>query len=192
CWGLNNKGQLGDNSTTDSEVPVQVSGLTGVVSIDGAGTSTCAVKADGSVWCWGENNKGQLGDGSTADSLVPVQVKDASGTGVLADGFEVGCGKQRACASLGDGTLWCWGLNDKGQLGDGSKDDSSLPVQVTGTSGPPATLGSAASPSRGYGDGDTHACVGQFDGTVLCWGHNNNGQLGNGDTNDQLAPVQFF
>jgi hypothetical protein len=86
CWGNNGSGQLGDNSTTDSLVPVTVSGITGLtaattaVSVSAGSFHSCALMADGTAQCWGDNGIGQLGDNSTTDSPVPVSVSDITGS----------------------------------------------------------------------------------------------------------------
>jgi len=184
CWGLNNEGQLGDNSTTDSSSPVQVSGLTGAVGVAGGVEHSCAVKSDGSVWCWGGNDKGQLGDNSTTDSLVPVQVVGVGGTGTLASVTEIDSGLKHNCVRVGDGTVRCWGLNDKGQLGDNTTTDSSSPVQVVGVGGTGVLSGIVT-----IGTGGSHGCAAHQTHTVYCWGLNNAGQLGNNTTTNSQTPV---
>jgi alpha-tubulin suppressor-like RCC1 family protein len=80
CWGLNDYGELGNNSTTDSDVPVQVEGvggsglLSGIASIAAGWRHTCALSTTGAVYCWGGNYYGQLGNNSTTQSLFPVEV----------------------------------------------------------------------------------------------------------------------
>ncbi len=110
--------------------------LTGAVAIGVGEKHSCAVKSDGSVWCWGHNNEGQLGDGTTIDSLVVVQVVGVGGTGVLGSVVEIDSGLKHNCVRVSGGTVRCWGLNDKGQLGDNTTTDSSSPVQVVGVGGP--------------------------------------------------------
>ncbi len=191
CWGRNDKGQLGDNTTTDRLAPVQVKGpggagtLTGAVTIAAGGSSTCAVKTDASVWCWGLNNKGQLGDDTTTDRASPVQVKGPGGVGTLPGVALAAVGEQHACVVKTDGSMWCWGLNNKGQLGDTTTTDRASPVQVTGPGGA-GTLSGTTSPTAGL----QHNCAVRSDGSVWCWGLNDKGQLGDNTTTDRASPVQ--
>ncbi|HTP26995.1 MAG TPA: hypothetical protein VMK12_15240 [Anaeromyxobacteraceae bacterium] len=126
CWGLNDKGQLGNNSTASSAVPVPVSGL----SIDASavavgGDFACAI-ANGGVQCWGDNAFGQLGNNSTTSSAVPVPVSGLT-SGVTA----IAAGADHNCAIVSGG-VECWGLNSDGELGDNSTANSSVPVSVSG------------------------------------------------------------
>jgi alpha-tubulin suppressor-like RCC1 family protein len=193
CWGRNDKGQLGDGTTTDRATPVQVVGtggtgtLTGVTGITAGQKHTCAVKGDGTVWCWGDNSKDELGDGTSTNRSSPVQVLGAGGTGTLTGVAGLAAGLQHVCAAKTDGTAWCWGLNDKGQLGDGTSTTRSSPVQVLGAGGTGTLTGVARLAS---GEGAKHTCAAKTDGTAWCWGLNDKGQLGDTTTTDRSAPVQ--
>jgi alpha-tubulin suppressor-like RCC1 family protein len=128
CWGPNAKGQLGNNSTTNSPVPVDVTGLSsGVVAVAAGYYHTCAVTSTGGVKCWGYNAKGQLGNNSTTDSLVPVDVTGLS-SGVVA----VAAGDNHTCAVTSTGGVKCWGNNAYSQLGNNSTTYSPVPVDVMG------------------------------------------------------------
>lgn len=178
CWGWNSKGQLGDGSTTDTDVPVDVAGLSsGVVSVSEGNSHTCAVTSTGAVKCWGNNWSGQLGNGSTTDSLVPVDVVGLS-TGVVA----VAAGENFTCALTAAGAVKCWGLNEQGQLGNASTTSSDLPVNTTGLSSGVLAIFS----------GGEHTCALGSGGVLKCWGFNLYGQLGNGSTTNGLVPADVL
>ena len=174
AWGSNSIGQLGDGTTTNRSSPVQVPGLTGVVAVAAGFAHTLALKSDGSLWVWGSNSSGQLGDGTTTYYRTsPVQVPGL--TGVVA----VAGGGYYSLALKSDGSVWAWGMNDYGQLGDGTKTNRSLPVQVPGLTGVLAVL-------AGY----SHSVAVKADGTLWAWGSNSSGQLGDGTTMIRSSPVQ--
>jgi hypothetical protein len=176
CWGNNFSGQLGDGTTTNSPVPVQVSGhATDWATVTGGGDGTCAVKTDHTLWCWGLNFAGQLGDGTTTNSPVPVQV-----SGHATDWATVTAGQDYTCAEKTGRTVWCWGINSSGQLGDGTTADSPVPVQVSGHATDWATV--TANWAR--------TCAIKTGHTMWCWGDNGFGQLGDGTTTNRPVPVQ--
>ncbi|MDG2199526.1 MAG: hypothetical protein P8O70_22055, partial [SAR324 cluster bacterium] len=126
------------------------------IAIDVGVSGSCATKFDKTIKCWGLNDKGQLGDGTTDDRTTPVTV-----SGISTATRELSVGSSHTCAVLSGGTVKCWGLNDKGQLGDGTTTDRSIPVTVSGIS--TVTAVSA---------GRKHACAVLSGGTVQCWGLN--------------------
>jgi hypothetical protein len=127
CWGSNSSGQLGNNSGTSSGIPVDVVGLTsGVASLTGLGSHTCAVTTSGGAKCWGYNSSGQLGNNSTTSSSVPVDV-----VGLTSGVASLTVGGAHACAVTTSGGAKCWGSNSSGQLGNNSTTSSKVPVDVS-------------------------------------------------------------
>lgn len=172
-WGNNSNGQLGNGSTAQSSVPLQVSGMTGVLVAAG-NTHTAALKSDHTVWTWGNNSSGQLGDGTTTQRLVPVQV-----SGLPLTIKAIAAGSDHTVALSDDGTVWTWGNNSNGQLGDGTTTQRLTPVQVINLTGVTAIAA-----------GSAHTVVLKNDGTVWAWGNNSNGQLGNGNLTQSATAVQ--
>jgi alpha-tubulin suppressor-like RCC1 family protein len=165
CWGYNNRGQLGNNTTANQITAVPVSGLSvNVQSITAGYYHTCAM-VDGAVQCWGDNAFGELGDGSLNNSLTPVMVSGL-GSGIQA----IDASLWHSCA-LVNGGVQCWGYNFYGQLGDGSTTNQSTPVIVSGLN-----IGVQAIVT-----GTFHTCA-LINGGVQCWGNNNYGQLGTDPT----------
>ncbi|MDR2018959.1 MAG: hypothetical protein LBQ00_08895 [Syntrophobacterales bacterium] len=181
AWGGNSVGSLGDGTTTDRNTPVKVVGLTDVKAIAAGYSHSLAVKNDGSVWAWGYNNYCQLGNGATDNSPTPVKVKGEGGVGNLTDVKAIAAGTVYSLALKRDGTVWAWGNNDNGQLGDGTYTSRNTPVKVLGN-----LTGVAAIAAGGY-----HSlALKKEDGTVWAWGWNGNGQLGDGTNDNSPAPAQ--
>jgi len=195
CWGDNIVGQLGDGSTVESSVPVDVVGISDAVSISAGYDHTCAVLSSRAVKCWGYNWYGELGDGSNIDSNVPVDVVGIS------DAISISAGYDHTCAVLSSRAVKCWGANWYGQLGDGSSNTiSSVPVDVVGISDAIsiaaggdhtcALLSSGAVKCWGcIAAGGDHTCALLSSGAVKCWGWNNYGQLGDGSNISSNVPV---
>jgi alpha-tubulin suppressor-like RCC1 family protein len=175
CWGNGEYGTLGNGATTNSNAPVEVSGLaSGVSAIDSGFYHACALTSDGRVTCWGNNERGQLGDGTTSNSSIPVEVDGLAG-GVTA----IAAGGGHTCAIGSDEGVKCWGNNEAGQLGDGTTTDSGVPVDV-------ADLASGVS---AIAAGAAHTCALTSFGGVMCWGADQLGQLGNGTDPGGFVPV---
>ena len=183
CWGNNPLGELGDGSTANSPVPVPVdtSGVLGgktLTQITVGYSHTCALDSTGAAYCWGWDYNGALGDGkggadTSAKSLVPVAVEAPGGvhfTQIAANG------SQGTCALDSTGAAYCWGSNSLGELGDGSTTYSTVPVAVD-TSGVLAgkTLTEITA-------GELHMCALDSLGAAYCWGYNEEGQLGDGNS----------
>ena len=127
CWGRGDGGKLGNGADSNSSTPVQVSGITTATDVSASDLVSCALLSDRTVNCWGSNADGQLGNGSTGGSSnVPVAVSSLTSVAKVASGFK------HNCAIRTDNTVWCWGDNTKGQLGDNSTTDRNIPVQVVG------------------------------------------------------------
>jgi alpha-tubulin suppressor-like RCC1 family protein len=179
CWGDNREGGLGNGSTTNSQIPVDVAGLTSPVTAIAVGQGhTCALTGSGGVKCWGGNYIGQLGHSlnlKNPNSGRPVDVPGLT-SGVTA----IAAGTVHTCALTSRGGVKCWGSNSHGQLGGGSTGTSSYNlVNVAGlTSGVTAIAAS-----------DEQTCALTSGGGVKCWGWNLAGQLGNGSTTDSGTPV---
>ncbi|HKI56599.1 MAG TPA: hypothetical protein VKB31_05555 [Trueperaceae bacterium] len=182
AWGYNAYGQLGINSTADSYTPVQVPGLSGVVSIAAGLDHSLALTRGGSVYAWGLNANGQLGDGTTTERDVPVAVSGLSGVVAVSAGGNHYTSPDYgfSLALTAGGSVYAWGSNAYGQLGDGTTTDRHAPVKVPGLSNVVAVSAAGA-----------HAMALEGDGSVWVWGRNDYGQLGDGTITDQHAPEKL-
>ncbi len=179
CWGDNDFGQLGDGTSTDQATPVNVVGLNaGVVALSAGGYQTCAVTNAGAVKCWGFNERGQLGDGSTTSSPIPVDV-----VSLRAGVRSVAAGYEHTCAVTMGGAVKCWGANESGELGDGTTTDRSAPADVQGLASDVAMVTAGGD----YSGGQT--CALKTNGSVVCWGNNRSGQLGDETTISRSTPT---
>ena len=108
-------------------VPVEVTSFgSDVAQVSVGSGGTCVRTTAGALWCWGVNGSGEVGDGTTQPRGSPFQV-----TALGANVADVSVGDEHTCATTTDGTLWCWGENNWGQLGDGTTTDQHTPVRVT-------------------------------------------------------------
>lgn len=171
CWGTGTDGTLGNGASVDASAPVPVSLARPTIGIAAGDLHACALARDQTVWCWGRNDRGQLGVPTVVSStntprevvgLPPVTALVAGGAGT--------------CALTTLGERWCWGANDAGQLGDGTRDDHAMPTRME-------------SDVRRVWLGATHGCSETLDRTLRCWGQNDDGRLGDGTTTDSLVPV---
>ncbi len=132
CWGSNMNGQLGDGTMTNHATPMAVPGVTDAVQLSAGTAFTCARRASGRVSCWGTNQTGELGDGTTVlQRPSPSSVMNLTDASFIAAAHG-GLGAYHVCASRTGGAAVCWGSNGSGQLGDGSRTQSAVPVMVTG------------------------------------------------------------
>ncbi|WP_018654574.1 S8 family serine peptidase [Actinomadura flavalba] len=175
-WGAGSNGQLGLGTTTGSDRPMRVPGLTDVRAVAAAANHSFALRTNGEVWAWGANNSGQLGNGTTTRSTSPVKITALSGVQSIATGFG------HALAVLSDGQVRAWGANASGQLGNGTNTGSTTPVTVAGLPPIRTTPGALAA-------GNLHSLAVGADGKVRSWGANTSGQLGDGSTTSRNAPV---
>jgi alpha-tubulin suppressor-like RCC1 family protein len=175
AWGDNAVGQLGNGTTAASNVPVRVSGLSDVESIAAGAGHALALRSDGAVWAWGSNAEGQLGAVTSGVCVYPTGQSPCSTTPVRVDGFggvrTLAAGAAHSLALKHDGTVWGWGRNFNGQLGDGTRQNRSTPSRTVGLGG-----------VRSIAAGQEHSLALRPDGSVWAWGFNTSGQLGNGTT----------
>jgi alpha-tubulin suppressor-like RCC1 family protein len=179
CWGSNNNGQLGDDSYDTRLQPVDVIGLTAAARTISTGDQhVCAVLDDGKVMCWGGNWRGQLGDGSNDSRPHAIDVIGLAGRATA-----VAAGWTHTCALLEDGSVQCWGDNWAGQVGIGQASISAPVSHVAGLAGRATAI------ATGY----AQSCAVLEDQRVQCWGSNQYGALGNGQTGiglqGMLAPT---
>jgi alpha-tubulin suppressor-like RCC1 family protein len=178
AWGLNTIGQIGDGTTVNKSSPVSVvGGFTDWCQISASRYHTLGVRTNGTAWGWGSSCFGGLGDGTTVSKSSPVSV-----VGGFTDWRQMSGAR---CHSLGlrhNGTLWSWGSNSSGRLGDGTTVNKSSPVLVVG----------------GFADwcqvsgGVEHSLGVRINGTAWAWGFNGTGRLGDGTTTDRSSPVSVL
>ncbi|MBL8954612.1 MAG: DUF4215 domain-containing protein, partial [Myxococcaceae bacterium] len=171
CWGGGANGRLGNGGTANQTTPQLVPSLTGVTHLAAGSTHNCVVNATGEVWCWGGGARGQIGNGAVADVTTPVRV-----TGLPASPTQLDLGEETSCALYANGSRWCWGMTEDGQLGMGA----AAPLRVTSPA-PVTGLGSVvtlATTKQTYRYG--HACAVTSTDALYCWGDNLVGELGDG------------
>jgi len=149
--------------------------ITRIKQISAGKGYTLALKEDGSIWAWGYNRYGQIGDGTTSNKTTPVQVTDIDNVKLISSSYY----NSHSLALKGDGTVWAWGHNGFGQIGDGTTSNKTTPVQVTDIDN--VKLISA---------GGDHSLALKEDGTVWAWGYNGFGQIGDGTASNKTTPVQ--
>ena len=178
AWGANGTGQLGNGSSSQSNLPVQVN-ISGVIAIAAGFWHAVALKSDGTVWAWGWNNFGQLGNNYDVTSNLPVQVLNSDYT-IFSGVKAIAAGGSNSLALKQDGTLWAWGSNGSGQLGIGS----TTPIPYS-----PNQVNISGS-IQNFKVGDSFVLATKTDGSVWVWGKNDQGQLGLGTTANVNTPTQ--
>lgn len=141
CWGDNDAGQLGDTGVSQTSAPHRVPGGHAFISLSAGAAHTCAVTVGGGGYCWGGNASGQLGSQSASVCATAAGSQPCTRTPALLTGgltFRmISAGTQHSCGLTTDGVAFCWGLNDRGQLGDGSTSSGATPVRVANQAGVP-------------------------------------------------------
>lgn len=176
AWGDNSNGKLGNGGTEASSVPGKVAGVAGVLTAAAGQGHVLVMKENGEVWSWGSNDCGQLGFGGLSSNFVPVQASPSTG---LNGPVSVAGGFDFSLALNVDGTVWAWGDNQLGQLGDGTTIKRTIPARIETLTGATAVAA-----------GEYHAVALKSDGSVWTWGSNSYGQLGDGTTIVRPSPVQ--
>jgi alpha-tubulin suppressor-like RCC1 family protein len=175
AWGANDYGSLGQNNTTQYSSPVQIPGTTWS-SISAGGLHSLATKTDGTLWSWGYNYTGQLGQNNRLSYSSPVQIPGTTWSSIATPSYL----SQYTVATKTDNTLWSWGYNFNGQLGQNNTTYYSSPVQIPGTTWSFISAG-----------GTNHTLATKTDGTLWSWGNNGNGQLGQNNITLYSSPVQI-
>lgn len=190
AWGANDEGQLGDGTRTDRAAPVPVRApdraagfLTGAVAVAADTDFSMALLSNGTVVTWGTGDAGQRGIGRRRSPLTPTTVKDVDGKGPLSGVTAIAADGRTELALLKNGTVLGWGANNYGMVGDGTTQNRSLPRQVRGLDGAPALTGVVQ-----ISIGGQHGMARLRDGTVVSWGRNDSGQLGDGTQRDRGVP----
>ena len=185
CWGKSDYGHLGDGTYNNRNEPTPISILPSnrsLVAMDLGAGHACGILDDGTAHCWGNNtfssgeSGGRLGDGSTQSSRFPRSVSLPLGKTAIS----IDVGVDHTCAILDDSSAACWGLNEEGQLGDGTTDNSTTPVGVSVPVG--LTFGEISA-------GLAHTCAVATNASVYCWGHHEEGALGLGEDVDSDVPA---
>jgi len=187
-WGFNECGQLGDGTTNGKMLPAQIGTSTDWRLVSAGGGHSVAIKNDGTLWAWGNNAAGQLGDGTTTNRFSPVQIGSSTDWKSVSAGHICYIESYPNCnymyehtvAVKNNGTLWTWGYNSNGQLGDGSRTDRKSPLQI-GT----------ATNWQSVSAGPNYTVAIKNDGTLWAWGNNFSGQLGDGTKTEKTSPVQI-
>lgn len=174
CWGINEYGEVGNNTLVRAPSPVLIG--SGYAKVSSNGAHTCAIKTDGKLYCWGYNNYGQLGrgTGNTTNSLIPIHID------TLETYTQVSTGTYHTCGISTSKKIKCWGRNSSGRLGDGT----------TSTRGAPTPI-DALSDYKMVSAGHVHTCaLRDVTNALYCWGNNDDDNLGNNNGGvNELSPI---
>jgi alpha-tubulin suppressor-like RCC1 family protein len=175
AWGKNSYGQLGNGTTVDRNTTVHIGGETNWQQVSAGENHTVALKSDGSLWAWGYNASGQLGDGTTISNSATT-----NRVGSDTDWSAISAGGAHTVALKSNGTLWAWGDNSVGQLGDGTTGNNTTPQQI-GTDTDWQSISTSGA----------HTVALKSNGTLWTWGRNAYGQLGDGTNTNRTVPTQI-
>jgi uncharacterized repeat protein (TIGR02543 family) len=186
AWGFNSWSQLGDSTRTDRITPTLIEGVRGAgnwnwMSVSAGSFHTQAIGTDRTLWAWGENMSGQLGDSTTAPQTNRPTPTRPRQIGTATNWASVSAGETHTVAIRTDGSLWAWGNNESGQLGNGTTTYRNTPVRI-------GTATNWVSVSAGF----NHTAALRTDGSLWTWGGNRSGQLGDGTTTQRNSPTQIL
>jgi alpha-tubulin suppressor-like RCC1 family protein len=176
AWGSNEYGQLGDGNTVDKLSPIQVGNESNWQSVQTGSANSFAIKTDDTLWAWGNKEQGRLGFINRGGTFIPTQYMPF----ISWQWKSVVAGTDHTIAIKADDTLWAWGSNLYGGLGDGTNVRKSTPIQIGNESNWQSVQG-----------GDYHSLAIKSDGSLWAWGANHKGQLGDGTTVNKSTPIQI-
>lgn len=187
CWGISDDGELGDSENTINYYPFEITSTNSgdLKKVASGDNHTCAINLYGELYCWGDNSFNQLGDGTSNNSNEPVKVDDSLYPVEDEKFIKVLASNEFSCALSTVGLLYCWGDNENNQLATNSIDESFSPKLIVDEDNEPILF-------KEFSLGDEHVCALKIDGTAVCWGANDKGQLGNNSTTNSPSPVDVF
>lgn len=186
CWGKGTGGALGNNAAVNSSVPVAVNttgitGSTNFASIFAATAHVCALMDDTAAYCWGSGSHGRLGNGGTTQKNLPTALSTGAITGGFTGFKSLSLADRHTCGITNLDTLYCWGNNFEGRIGDGTTNNALVPTAVNFGAATTVKFVAAATKST---------CAQKMDNSIFCWGDGALGQLGNGvSIVNSLTPI---
>ncbi|MBI5207049.1 MAG: Ig-like domain-containing protein, partial [Candidatus Firestonebacteria bacterium] len=173
AWGNNQKNQLGDGTDINKIVPVKIGNDNDWVSVFAGKSHSIGIKSDGTLWAWGDNTFGQLGDGTTYNRIIPTKITSNNNNWT-----QVSCGEYHNVGVKSDGTLWAWGDNGYGQIGDGSINSKNIPTKIGSDNNWKAITA-----------GSHHNIAIKSNGNLFAWGYNADGELGDNTFENRNMPT---